>query len=155
LGGDEFMSARHDIANAVEAYRERRISLDQFEDQFRGIAQAIFDHSKDVEDVVIAIDNLLTEYRVQFLDINGLSAGLANALLPFAGESEKTSELPEQIVPPIGNAALAVGGTLIVSSRNYASDDWQPNWTGGNHGRMPAVPEPGNNARATFTPLAA
>jgi hypothetical protein len=77
------MSARNDIANAVEAYRERHLSLDRFEDQFRNIAQAIFSYPKDVQDAVVAIENLLSEYRAQFLDANDLREGLAKAVRPF------------------------------------------------------------------------
>jgi hypothetical protein len=77
------MDIRREIANVADAFLSFRISLDQFENSFRDIAQQMFAQPPDVRAVLVAIENLLAELRANYIDRPDFRQELAAAILPF------------------------------------------------------------------------
>src|ERR1019366_6880053 len=82
------MHARKQLVDAVEAFRAGNLSLDQFEDSFRGIAQLLFAQSHDVRQAIIVIENLLAELRAGYIQTPEFLGELVTAIHPFAGREK-------------------------------------------------------------------
>lgn len=85
------MDIQLQISNAVEAYRASRVSIDQFEDSFRNIAQGLFSQPLKVRDVLLVIENLLAELRADYISDSEFRQELAAAIRPFEERIEVVS----------------------------------------------------------------
>lgn len=77
------MNIRQEISSAVEAYRDSLLSIDQFEDRFRNIAQGLFAYPDDARALLLLIENLLAELRAGYIGQPELRQELTIAIRPF------------------------------------------------------------------------
>jgi hypothetical protein len=82
-----------DLSLAVDKYRHRQMSLDQFADWFRGVSRRKFAESEEVRNAILEIDSAFSRLDFDGIGETKFRQELANAIRPFASHAE-LSDIP-------------------------------------------------------------
>ncbi len=112
------MSTCREISTAVDAYRDSLLSIDQFEDCFRNVAQGLFAYPGDARAVILSIENLLAELRAGYIDQAELRQELATAMRLFEDQSSNRAannpDLPIRF--PFSGSNSAIGSNAAIAA---------------------------------------
>jgi hypothetical protein len=78
-----FMPMPADLVGAINAYEDRKVSLDQFENLFRDYAYGMFAEAADIRAAIVAIDSAFSELRSGFLNEQEFREELVATIRPF------------------------------------------------------------------------
>ena len=101
-----------DLVAAVDAYQNRQLSLDGFEDRFRDQARGMFAESSDVLAAFLAIDSGFSELRYGLLNEEQFREEVAAAIRPFS-----VSDVV--VVRKLETSAIGSARRIVRAQRSY------------------------------------
>jgi len=99
--GSPLMLTLADLSQAIEAYRSRDASLDQFVDWYRLASLTKFGESAPVLEACLEIDSVIAQLEYEKLSEQQFLEGLENAVRPFVTNVSKSSASEVRELEPL------------------------------------------------------